>query len=83
MIAPLDLLGEEAGLNIQMGKPLSIAEDFDERDQDRYELDLDSQEDLSNSYDLTLQDDIKIVTTETGQIERIHPQSVELDALDA
>ncbi len=77
----IDFLGEEAGLSVQLGKPLSVAEDFDKRDQNRYELDVDSREDSSELYEPDL-DDVEIIQTETGQIEGIHIQSAELDALD-
>ncbi len=38
-------LGKQAGLDIQPEKPLSVAEDFNKRDRNRYELDLDSKTD--------------------------------------
>jgi hypothetical protein len=37
-----DQVGEQAGLDIQPAKPLSIAENFIKRDQRRYELEVDS-----------------------------------------
>ncbi len=82
----IDQLGEDTGLSVRPGKSLSVANDFDRRDQNRYELDVDSKEESSELYDweLTgeLDDDVDIIKTETGQIEGIHTQSAEVDALD-
>jgi hypothetical protein len=78
----IETLGDAAGLSVPLGKPLSIAADFYERDQNRYELDFDSQETEASSFELDTSDleDIEIVTTETGQIEGIHTQPVESTA---
>jgi hypothetical protein len=40
----LEELAEEAGLRADTGKPLAIAKDFESRDEQRYELDPESQE---------------------------------------
>jgi hypothetical protein len=75
----LEQLGDQAGLNVQPGKPLSMAEDFYKRDQNRYELDVDSRdvEDEMSDDNASDLDQIEIVRTETGQIEAIHTQPVE------
>lgn len=38
----VDKMGDEAGLDIQPEEPLSVAENLSERDEERYELDPDS-----------------------------------------
>ncbi len=69
-------LGKQAGLNIKPEKPLSVAEDLEQRDQQRYELDVDSKANgaVSNQTDTA---PIDITQTETGQIEAIQTQSVQ------
>lgn len=80
-------LGKQAGLDIQPGKPLSVAEDFINRDRNRYELDIDSKSDsVANSNQLIPaddEDDIEIIKTETGQVEAIHTQPVQSSQYDS
>ncbi|MGB7085599.1 MAG: DUF6335 family protein [Phormidesmis sp.] len=40
----VDKMGTHAGLDVQPEESLSVAEDLQARDQDRYELDVDSKE---------------------------------------
>lgn len=72
----VEQLGEQAGLNIKPEHPLSIEEDFEKRDQNRYELDVDSKQEAPKT-DESVMNDLEIVKTETGQIEGIHTQPVE------
>ncbi len=53
-------LAKQAGLNIQPEHPLSVAEDFNERDRNRYELDLDSKEDGDQPMLADSEDNIEI-----------------------
>jgi hypothetical protein len=82
-----DQLGKQAGVDVQSAKPLSVAENFIQRDQRRYELEVDSLLSDANSDDLTsdssgfvgLQgetDELEIVQTETGQHEGIETQEI-------
>ena len=69
-------LGEQAGLNIKPEHPLSVKADLEKRDQNRYELDVDSKQETPEANE-SLMDELEIVKTETGQIEGIHTQPVE------
>ncbi|KPQ37490.1 MAG: hypothetical protein HLUCCA11_00145 [Phormidesmis priestleyi Ana] len=42
----IDDLGESAGLDIQSEEPLAVADSLHDRDQERYELNVDSKESL-------------------------------------
>lgn len=68
-------LGMQAGLNIKPEKPLSVAEDLHQRDQRRYELDVDSKAEASS--DQTEVAPVEITRTETGQIEAIPTQPIQ------
>ena len=69
-------LGEQAGLNVKPEHPLSIEADLEKRDQNRYELDVDSKEEAAEASE-SVMDEIEVVKTETGQIEGIHTQPVD------
>ncbi|MGB3298332.1 MAG: DUF6335 family protein [Phormidesmis sp.] len=83
----VDQLGEQAGLNIKPEHPLSVEEDFEKRDQNRYELDVDSKQKTAKPSESvpseSVMDEIEIVKTETGQIEGIHTQPVESGTYDS
>lgn len=68
-------LGMQAGLDIKPGKPLSVAEDLHQRDQRRYELDVDSKVEASSGQAEAAP--VDITQTETGQIEAIPTQPVQ------
>ncbi|MGB3292247.1 MAG: DUF6335 family protein [Phormidesmis sp.] len=72
----VDPMGSRAGLDIQPEDPLSVAEDLRARDQDRYELDVDSKANKSER-DRTDVEQIEITQTETGQYEAVKTQPVQ------
>ncbi len=72
----VDSMGSRAGLDIQPEDPLSVAEDINERDQNRYELDVDSKASRPAQSDPDI-DPLEITQTETGQYEAIETQPVQ------
>lgn len=72
----IEKMGKQAGLNVKPGKPLSVAEDMEQRDQQRYELDVESKANGSVS-DQADTPPIDITQTETGQIEAVRTRSVQ------
>ena len=72
----VDPMGTRAGLDIQPEEPLAVAEDMQARDQDRYELDVDSKESRLTESQPDL-DQIEIAQTETGQYEAVQTQPVQ------
>ena len=72
----VDPMGARAGLDIQPEEPLAVAEDMQARDQDRYELDIDSKESGPTAGQPDL-DQIEIAQTETGQYEAVKTQPVQ------
>ena len=72
----VDPMGTRAGLDIQPEEPLSVAEDMQARDRDRYELDVDSKASRSveGSPDI---DQLEIAQSETGQYEAVQTQPIQ------
>lgn len=72
----VDPMGSRAGLDIQPEEPLSVAEDISERDQHRYELDVDSKSSQPEPSKRDV-DQLEITQTETGQYEAVQSQPVQ------
>lgn len=72
----VDPMGSRAGLDVQPEDPLSVAEDVQARDQNRYELDVDSKASKPSQDDRDLSQ-LEITQTETGQYEAVKSQPVQ------
>ncbi len=72
----VEQMGSRAGLDIQPEDPLSVAEDIQERDQNRYELDVDSKASMPPKGDHDI-DQLEITQTATGQYEAVESQPVQ------
>ena len=65
----IERLGEQAGLHIRPGHPLSIADDFDRRDQNRYELDVDAQ--VSDKANATEAEEVEVMTADMSEDDKV------------